>query len=509
MAETELYMILGVTGIFVLVIGAILWNQIRQTRKKSNLSESAQGSPSSFNAEDKTKKIFRLDKRETQLRRERILEGGTLPELSELIIYSPLKNEKIDSKEVDIRGKVAIKSIVWINCQAAFVDVDGSFIGSVPLTRGKNDLEIVVIGPYGKSIYTSLDVNCTSKEAPNLPAGTRILFPHVGLDIHTGSQTESFIADSEMATSEDGVPVMKYTTPKTDPIIVSESEIDPSVLAALKGDPIADTPIDIPDIPDLGVIEAEETMDIPDIPDILGDETVDEIQIPDIPDVDIDEGDKASKESAITVDSEAIEESVKIIEETMMIEDESKKTDSEFPLDKMFPIQPGDKTEAEEEEKIELSEFQPLQQNIVGIQELTVETTHQKLKDERSTEILQYSGFISREDGEQIKVLKIEKRIEKIDDKWFSTLGIANLTDAELSLIEISEFISGTFKIKDMLPVNVLEPIVDTLPEGVKITWTINDVKPQMKLFITYNEDVNPLELITEEQKTPKITIRR
>lgn len=509
MADMQLYMILGVTGIFVLVIGAILWNQIRQTRKKSNLSESAHGSPSSFDSETKSKMLFRLDKRETQLRRERILDGGSLPELSELIVYSPVKSEKIDSPEVDIRGKVAIKSIVWINCQAAFVDVDGSFIGSVPLTRGKNPLEIVVIGPYGKSIYTSFDVNCTSKEAPNLPSGASMLLPHIGLDIHTGYSTESYDPNSEIVSSVDGVPAMKYPTPVVDPIIVSESEIDPSVLAALKGDPIADTPIDIPDIPDLGIIEAEETMEIPDIPDILGDETVDEIQIPDIPDVDLDEIDEAPKETAETVDSKAIEESVKIIEETMKIEEESEKPDSEFPLDKMLPIQPGDKTEVEEEEKIELSEFQPLQQNIVGFQELTVETTHQKLNDERLTEILQHSGFISREDGEQIKVLKIEKRIEKIDNKWFSTLGIANLTDAALSLIEITEFISGTFKIKDMLPVNVNEPIVDTLPEGVKITWTINDVKPQMKLFITYNEDINPLALIPEEQKIPKITIRR
>ncbi len=508
MAEMELYMILGVTGIFVLVIGAILWNQIRQTKKKSNLSESAHISPSSFNAEDKTKMLFRLDKRETQLRRERILEGGTLPELSELVIYSPVKSEKIDSKEVDIRGKVAIKSIVWINCQAAFVDVDGSFIGSVPLTRGKNNLEIVVIGPYGKSIYTSFDVNCTSKEAPNLPAGASMLLPNIGLDIHTKTSTESFIPDSENVSAEDGVPAMKYAS-ISDPIIVSENEIDPSVLAALKGDPIVDTPVDIPDIPDIGSIEAEETMEIPDIPDILGDETVDEVQIPDIPDVNLDEEDEASEESSITEDSKAIEESVKIIEETIKIEEESEKDESQFPLDKMLPIQPGDKVKEVEEEKIELSEFQPLKQTIVGLQELTVETTHQKLNDERSTEILLHSGFISREDGEQIKVVKIEKRIEKIDDKWFSTLGIANLTDAELSLIEISEYISGTFKIKDMLPVNVLEPIIGTSPEGVKITWTINEVKPQMKLFITYNEDINPLTLISEEQKTPKITIRR
>lgn len=513
MAEMQLYMILGISGIFVLVIGSILWNQIRQARKGSSLSESAHGSPSSFDAETKTKMLFRLDKRETQLRRERILEGGTLPELSELIIYSPVKDEKIDSPEVDIRGKVAIKSIVWVNCQAAFVDVDGSFIGSVPLTRGKNDLEIVVIGPYGKSIYTSFDINCTSKEAPNLPAGTKILLPNIGLDIHSDSRTESYIANSESVASEDGVPSMKYASPPSDPIIVSESEIDPSVLAALKGDPIADTPIDIPDIPDLGIIEAaEETMQIPDIPDILGDDSVDEVQIPDIPNIPDVDKDEVNEESAVSEDSKAIDESVKIIEETMKIEEESEKPDSQFPLDKMLPVQPGDNkkvVEEEEEEKIELSEFQPLHQDIVGFQELTVVTTHQKLKDERSTEILQYSGLISREDGEEIKILKIEKRIEKIDNRWFSTLGIANLTDAELSLIEISEFISSTFKIKDMLPVNVLEPIVNTLPEGVKITWTINDMKPQMKLFITYNEDVNPLELISEEQKTPKIAIRR
>ena len=177
----------------------------------------------------------------------------------------------------------------------------------------------------------------------------------------------------------------------------------------------------------------------------------------------------------------------------------------------MLPKQPGDDISSadEEEELIELSEFQPLQQNIVGLQTLKVETSHQKLKDERSTEILQYSGMLAREDGEIIKILKIEKRIENIDGKWFSTLGIANLTDTDFSLVEVTEFISNTFKIKNMLPVNVLEPIIDTTPEGVKIVWTINDVKPQMKLFMTYIEDVNPLEIISEEQKTPKIVIKR
>ena len=198
---------------------------------------------------------------------------------------------------------------------------------------------------------------------------------------------------------------------------------------------------------------------------------------------------------------------MKIIEETLEVEATSK--DSGFAPDKMLPKQPGEDITGLEDELIELSEFQPLHQDIVGLQELTVETTHQVLKDERSTEILQHSAHLSREDGEIVKVLKIEKRIEKIDDKWFSTVGIVNLTDTSFDLIEITEFTSGTFKIKDLLPVNVLEPIVATVPEGIKLTWTINEVKPQMKLFITYTEDVNPMEIITAEQQSPKIVIKR
>jgi hypothetical protein len=64
-------------------------------------------------------------------------------------------------------------------------------------------------------------------------------------------------------------------------------------------------------------------------------------------------------------------------------------------------------------------------------------------------------------------------------------------------------------EISDELPTNVEEPVVDTLPEGVKITWIANDVKSQMKIFINYTEQVNPLEIIGEEQAKPKVIIRK
>ncbi|TET30919.1 MAG: hypothetical protein E3J70_03490, partial [Candidatus Heimdallarchaeota archaeon] len=128
--QTEVWYIVGIGAIFFVVVAIILWDQIRQARKKSSLHQTAHGSPSSFDRESKTRMMTKLDKRESRIRRERILEGGTLPTLSELVVYFPSNNEKITTAEVDVRGKTAIKSIVWINNQASFVDVDGSFIGT-------------------------------------------------------------------------------------------------------------------------------------------------------------------------------------------------------------------------------------------------------------------------------------------------------------------------------------------------------------------------------------------
>ncbi|MHA1244222.1 MAG: hypothetical protein ACTSP7_06560 [Candidatus Heimdallarchaeota archaeon] len=75
-------MIVGITIVFSIVVVVILWDQIRNARRQSrDLAKSAHGSPSSFDAESKTKMMTRIDKRESMIRRERILEGGTLPEL--------------------------------------------------------------------------------------------------------------------------------------------------------------------------------------------------------------------------------------------------------------------------------------------------------------------------------------------------------------------------------------------------------------------------------------------
>ncbi|HUU79204.1 MAG TPA: hypothetical protein VMX55_12735 [candidate division Zixibacteria bacterium] len=501
MAENELYMILGIVGIFIAVIGVIFWSQIRQARKRSSLEQETHVSPSSFDAESKTKMMTRLDKRESQLRRERILEGGTLPELSELMIYSPTKDEKINTPEVDVRGKTAVRSIVWINNQAAFVDVDGSFIGSVPLYRGKNNVSISVIGPYGSTLRTSLTINCTSKQAPPMSAtDPEFLLPKTGLDIRFDDSTETTTYDNEDLSIDDGVPSRKFIS-KNDGMVVSESEIDPSVLAALKGDPIADIPIDIPEPVDLETIEPEflET-EIPDIPDITG---PDESVIPDIPDVDLE----ADEESpSISEDDKSIEKSVKEIEEVVKTDLKSEEIDDKkFPLDKMMPLQPGEKGTADS-----LAEFQPLKHELdEGIKTLKVETKRQKLKDDRETEILQHTGYISQEDGEMVQIIKLEKRVEKISKRWYSTIGLVNVSNFEISKLEISEFIGSTLELKEALPINIQEPVIDSLPEGVKVTWTINSIKPEQKLFITYNEDVNTLETILEEKITPTITIRK
>ena len=54
-------MIVGIAVVFGIVIAVILWDQIRNARKQSkNLDKSAQGSPSSFDAESKTKMMTRI-----------------------------------------------------------------------------------------------------------------------------------------------------------------------------------------------------------------------------------------------------------------------------------------------------------------------------------------------------------------------------------------------------------------------------------------------------------------
>ena len=494
MADLELYMILGIVAIFVVVIGAILWSQIRQAKKKSSLEEEAHVSPSSFEAEAKTKMMSSLDKRESQLRRERILEGGSLPELTELAIYSPIKNEKIDSPEVDVRGKTAVRSIVWINNQAAFVDVDGSFIGSVPLYRGKNSIDVCVVGPYGRNMRTKVTVNCTSKDTPTISStDTTFLLPHTGLDIRI--EEEQAIEKTTGISRESievGTPSGKIG--EFDAMIASESDIDPSVLAALKGDPLDEIAIETPEPVDLETIEPEfAEPDIPDIPDIAA---LEEPEIPDIPDVIQEEVEES--ETAV-VDEESIEEAVKVIEEVV------KTDDDEFQPDKMIPKQPGEKITADS-----LEEFQPLKQEIIeGSKELKVETKRQKLDDDRQTEILQHTGYLTLEDGELEKIVKLEKRVEKIGKKWYSTIGLVNISSEEINKLEIIENIGGILELKEALPANIEEPIIDSLPEGNIVTWNINKIKPEQKLFITYNEDVNTLEIIQKEQISPKIIIRR
>ncbi|MBK5113671.1 MAG: hypothetical protein KGD59_12430 [Candidatus Heimdallarchaeota archaeon] len=508
MAANEVWYIVGIGAIFFTVVGFILWDQIRQQRKKSSLDQGSHGSPSSFDKESKTRMMTKLDQRESRIRRERILEGGTLPTLNELVVYFPSKNEKITTAEVDVRGKTAIKSIVWINNQASFVDVDGSFIGTVKLFKGKNPVDIVAIGPYGNTLTSSLQVNCTSRDAPPLQStSSTYLLPDQAFDIrhdvtsgttqtsaevYQGAVPEDKLLKRKRGRQEDSVfPVVTPTT--QDSIIVPESEIDPSVLAALKGEPLSEETISVQSVVSLDEIESETTLeiselDIPPIPEIPKDIIEDEI--PETP--------------AIIEDEKAVEESVDLLEE--LVESEEK-----FEPDEMVPKQPGEKVEEEEDEfeTIELDEFKPLHQQEEGTHELEIETKTQKLDDERSTIILQHNGILKSEDGKVTQVLKIEKRIECIDGKWYSTLGIANISDFELKKLELIEFISNTMELSDDLPTNVEDPVIDTLPEGVKVTWIANDVKPQAKIFLTYTEQVNPLEVIAEEQAKPKVIIRK
>jgi hypothetical protein len=510
--ENSLYYILGFVGIFVIVIFVIIWDQIRSARKKRAADTTAHGSPSSFDSESKTKMMTKLDKRESLIRRERILEGEVLPELSELVVYFPPKNEKIDAVEVDVRGKTAIKSIVWINNQASFVDVDGSFIGTVLLYKGKNILDIVAIGPRGRTMKSSIPINCVAKEAVAQSATSHpYLLPDHSLEIKHDEipstppspgadvQTVSISKRRKDALKDTGIPD-SVTTKAGDPIIASETEIDPSVLAALKGDSIIEeTPV-VETAVSLDEITPE--IDIPPIPDII--EPEDEQKLPSIP-KDIEKEEEQIETPPIPEDEAEISETVKILEEVIDAEEE------DFEPDKIMPISKKEQIDSAKEdiEEIKLDEFKPLKQKEEGTQDLVVETKIQELKDERSTVILQHNGLLRSEDGELIQVLKVEKRIEKIKDKWFSTLGIVNISKMHLIKTEINEFITNTMKLADKLPVNVEEPIIDPLPEGVKITWVINEIKPKMKVFITYNEDTNPLSIIKDEQKQPNISIRK
>ena len=506
--QTEVWYIVGIALIFMVVVSIILWDQIRQVRKKSSLLQTAHGSPSSFDRESKTRMMTKLDKRESRIRRERILEGGSLPTLSELVVYFPSNNERITTAEVDVRGKTAIKSIVWINNQASFVDVDGSFIGTVKLFKGKNPLDIVAIGPYGNTLTSSLQINCTSKDAPSSQSAspTYLLPGHVfdirhdvtsgaaqsSAEVHSAAFPADKLVKRRRGKEESVFPVIPTTTQES--IIVPESEIDPSVLAALKGEPLSEETISVQSVVSLDEIEPETTVEIS------------ESDIPPIPEIpkDIIEEEVSETPTILEEDEKAIEESVDLLEE--LVESEGK-----FEPDEMVPKQPGKKVSEEEDEleAIELDEFKPLQQQEEGTHELDIETKTQKLDDERSTIILQHNGLLKSEDGEITQVLKIEKRIECIEGKWFSTLGIANTSDFEIKKLELIEFISSTMELSEELPTNVEEPVVDTLPEGVKVTWIANDVKSQMKIFITYTEQVNPLDIIDEEQAKPKVIIRK
>lgn len=500
---------LGILGIFIVIVSIFLINHLLQAKKKSSLDQTAHGTPSSFDRDSKTRMMTKLDKRESRIRRERILEGGTLPTLSELVVYFPSNNEKIKTAEVDVRGKTAIKSIVWINNQASFVDVDGSFIGTVKLFKGKNPIDIVAIGPYGSTLTSSLQINCASKDAPHSQsASLAYLLPDHAFDIR--HDISSGIAQSSAEAQSAAIPADKLLkrrrgkeesvfpevvpTQTQESIIVSESEIDPSVLAALKGEPLSEETISVQSVVSLDEIKPETTAEIS------------ESEIPPIPEIpkDIIEEEIPETPTIVEEDEEAIEESVEILEELV-------KSEGKFEPDELVPKQPGEKVEEEKDEleAIELDEFKPLQQQEEGTHELDIESKTQKLDDERSTVIQQHNGSLKSADGEITQVLKIEKRIENIEGKWYSTLGIANTSDFEIKKLELIEFISNTMEISDELPTNVEEPVVDTLPEGVKITWIANDVKSQMKIFITYTEQVNPLEIISEEQAKPKVIIRK
>jgi len=511
MANNAAWYGVGLGGIILIVIFVFLITHLRQAKKKSKL-EASRLSPSSFNAESKTKMMSRLDKRESILRRERILEGGSLPELNELVVYYPTRNEKIASKEIDVRGKTTVKSIVWINNQAAFVDLDGSFIGTIKLFKGKNNIDLVVIGPYGRAMKTSIPVQCTAKDAPSTSSSNyTYLLPEHTLDIRTGSPVvtgsgKNFSAAAiKRPTAK--LPGEAAGQPQThvDPIVVSESEIDPAVLAALKGEtlieasPTVGTTVDLDELEPEPVVETAVSVDeIPPIPDVIPQEGKEELTVPPIPTA--VEKEEEPEEEVPVIDEDLVE-SVKLLEEVV----EESET---FEPDKMLPKQPSEGGVSASVKEEPLTEFEPLQEDVhKGLQELIVETKRQELDDGRKTVILQHIGLLRTEDGELIQILKIEKRIECVLEKWYSTLGFVNVSEKELKRVEIKEFISDTAEFTGKLPVNVEEPVVEHLPKGVQLSWVINDFKPQMKLFITYNEKVNPLEVLKPNQVQPKITV--
>ncbi|MBD3189234.1 MAG: hypothetical protein GF308_01245 [Candidatus Heimdallarchaeota archaeon] len=563
--STDIIMIVGIVAVFALLIAALLWNQLRGRNKESRVGDSAYASPSSFESEQKTKMMSKIDKRQSQLRRERILEGGTLPELQELVIYSPEKNERISSTEVDVRGKSAIKSIVWVNNRAAFVDVDGSFIGTIPLTRGRNDVEILAIGPYGRTVQTQFRVVCTAQRGAESTSLDSIL-PEAEVDFTTISEEpDTFsVADREEAPVQRDSTQQRATSSSDVSPVVPETEIDPSVLEVLKKDVLAEesssgsapSPPSGFSIPQDDLLEPSEEMiaEIPPIP-ILDED------LPRIPDVVEVEDETFDSSPVLEVDEETLEDSVKIIEEVVDVEEEEteeameeeteeameeeieeeeteastvdeeivmeEESDS-ISLQEIVPETLGNATsdrttidadttkdeksllETEDlvDSEIGLEDFEPLQQKIVGTKELSLESDIEKLEDDRYTTIIQHTGSITLENGSQLPVLKIEKRIEKIDQRWYSTLGIVNVSGLELSKVIIEEFITGTMKITDTLPTNVMDPAKESLPEGVRVIWQINCLKPQMKAFITYDERVNSLELVPEELQIPTIKIR-
>ncbi|NHJ87081.1 MAG: hypothetical protein FK734_16580 [Asgard group archaeon] len=522
MAEINpVWYIVGITVIFVIVVAVILWDQIRNYRKKGALdSSSAHASPSSFNAESKTKMMSTLDKRESQIRRERILEGGTLPELSEIVVYSPTMNERITTPEIDIRGKTAIHSLVWVNNQAAFVDVDGSFIGTIRLYRGKNQIDIFVVGPYGNTLQSKLVINCTSKDAPTpSSASPSYLLPDRTLEIHTDDIAASMSRSDESLTAikdktvkrkkpdtaeimyENAVVSERYDDPSVD-----ASEIDPSILAALKGDPFSEetltieSPIEITEIEPEGFTPEISEDQIPPIPDI--DEIEIEDKIPPVPDVNLQD-DKIETSPTELDNEQEIDESIKILEETIS-------EDKDFQPDKMIPKQPGEKISSEEDiDDISLDDFQPLRQSKEDTSKLEVKTKLQKLDDEFSTTIIQHNGFIKQEDNELIQVLKVEKRIKNDKQGWTSTLGIVNITDTPISELVLKEYISNTIDTNIIKkPENAHDPIIKQLPEGVSITWVINNLKPHKTIIIEYFEKVNPTDLLLKDQLTAEMTIR-
>lgn len=528
MAEfNPIYMIIGISVVFAVLLFFLLWHQIKETRQKKKQEEESYGGLSIFKSESKTDMITQIEKRESQIRREQILEGGTMPELSEIVIYSPFNNDKISTPEVDVRGKTALKSIVWVNNYAAFVDVDGSFIGTVPLNQGKNDIKIVAIGPYGNSLSTSVTVRCTAKETSE---SVDLISPLPSIEIEERTpETEprsQYQSYSEAIKSESTTPTKtqrrrlfgpsskpsepsrptKQGTFKTkmgDPAIVPESEIDPSVLSALRGEEVSEK------------IKAETAEEMESVPiDTIEPE---EPSIPPIPDVDKEEEIGEEEPVQLDQDDEDIEESVKIIEEVIEEEEEEEivKDEDNFPLDDMMPVMSKGKAyekhpaKAKKIPEEDLSEFEKLEEELPETIDLNVKFNLEELEDERDTKILQYSGLLEREDGELVKILKAEKRIEKINDAWHSTIGIANNSDKTLEFVEINEFISDTMELSEKLPPDVVDPIIDQLPEGTKITWRINQLAPQKKIFISYTEKVNPLKVISEDQRKPNIKVRK